>query len=100
MIGPLLISLLLRPDQLPATGWAASLGEVVRHRRFWILVVVSISINICWHFLINWIPTYLKDERGLSDQTGNYLSAVTFLAADAWATWPAAGCRVGWSRTA
>jgi MFS transporter, ACS family, hexuronate transporter len=83
MLGPLLVSLLLRADQLPATGWAASLSDVVRHRKFWILVVVSISINICWHFLINWIPTYLKDERGLNDQTGNYLSAVTFLAADA-----------------
>jgi cyanate permease len=83
MLGPLVISLVLRPDQLPATGWAASLGEVVRHRRFWILVVVSISINICWHFLTNWIPSYLKDERSLNDQTGNYLSAVTFLAADA-----------------
>jgi MFS transporter, ACS family, aldohexuronate transporter len=83
MLGPLLISLVLRPDQVPTTGWAASLSEVVRHRRFWILVVVSISINICWHFLINWIPTYLKDERGLNEQTGNYLSAVTFLAADA-----------------
>jgi cyanate permease len=83
MVGPLLIGLLLRADQLPATGWAASLGEVARRRKFWILVVVSISINICWHFLTNWIPTYLKDERGLNDQTGNYLSAVTFLAADA-----------------
>jgi MFS transporter, ACS family, hexuronate transporter len=83
MLGPLLIGLLLPADQLPATGWAASLSEVVRHRRFWILVVVSISINICWHFLINWIPTYLKDERGLNEHTGNYLSAVTFLAADA-----------------
>jgi MFS transporter, ACS family, hexuronate transporter len=83
MLGPLLISWLLRAQHLPATGWAASLSEVVRHRRFWILVVVSITINVCWHFLINWIPTYLKDERGLNDQNGNYLSAVTFLAADA-----------------
>ena len=46
------------------------------------LVVVSVSINICWHFLVNWIPTYLKDERGLNFQTGNYLSAIPFLAAD------------------
>jgi ACS family hexuronate transporter-like MFS transporter len=47
------------------------------------MVVVSISINICWHFLVNWVPTYLKDERGLRGPTGDYLSAVTFLAADA-----------------
>ena len=31
--------------------------EVVRLRRFWVLVVTSMSsINICWHFLINWLP--------------------------------------------
>jgi ACS family hexuronate transporter-like MFS transporter len=83
MLGPLFISLFFRGAELPTAGWAASLADIVRHRRFWILVVVSISINICWHFLTNWIPTYLKDERGLSDQTGNYLSAVTFLAAGA-----------------
>ena len=45
-------------------------------------MVVSISINICWHFLVNWVPTYLKEERGLAFQTGNFLSAIPFLAAD------------------
>ena len=66
MLGPLLVGLLLPADSAPGTDWAASLGEMVRLRRFWILVVVSVSINICWHFLVNWIPTYLKDERGLT----------------------------------
>ena len=70
-------------DQLKGADWAMSLGEMVRIRRFWVLVVVSISINICWHFLVNWTPTYLKEERGLTFQAGNYLSAIPFLAADA-----------------
>ena len=23
-------------------------------------------INVCWHFLINWLPTYLKEDRGMT----------------------------------
>jgi nitrate/nitrite transporter NarK len=45
--------------------------------------VVSVTINICWHFLVNWIPSYLKQERGLDFRAGNYLSTIPFLAADA-----------------
>ncbi len=45
--------------------------------------MVSVTINICWHFLVNWIPTYLKQERGMEFQAGNYLSTIPFLAADA-----------------
>ena len=52
-------------------------------RRFWVLVVVSISINVCWHFLVSWLPTYLKTDRGMAFVTGSLLSAVPFLAADA-----------------
>ena len=47
------------------------------------MIVVAVTINICWHFLVNWVPTVLKDQRGLTFMTGNYLSAVPFLAADA-----------------
>ena len=82
IFGPLAVSVLLPLDWLKGSDWAASLGEMVRIRRFWVLVVVSVSINICWHFLINWTPTYLKDERGLAFQAGNFLSAIPFLAAD------------------
>jgi ACS family hexuronate transporter-like MFS transporter len=82
MLGTLAVAALLPIKELTGADWATSLGEVVRHRRFWILVVVSVSINICWHFLINWTPTYLKDERGLTFETSSYLSAIPFLAAD------------------
>jgi len=82
MLSPLALAAFLHPHHLQASGWAASLGEVVRLRRFWIIFVVSITINICWHFQVNWIPVYLKKDRHLTDFLGNYLSAVTFLAAD------------------
>jgi ACS family hexuronate transporter-like MFS transporter len=80
MVGPLVVAAVLPHQDLKGAPWAASLGEVVRNRRFWIMVVVSISINVCWHFLVNWIPTYLKKERGLEFATGNVLSTIPFLA--------------------
>jgi ACS family hexuronate transporter-like MFS transporter len=82
IVGPLAVALLLPRHKLDGAEWAASLGEVVRLRRFWVMMVVSISINICWHFLVNWIPTVLKEERGLTYQTGNFVSAIPFLVAD------------------
>ena len=82
ILGPLAVACLLPLEKLKGADWAVSLGEIVRIRRFWVLVVVSVSINICWHVLINWTPTYLKDERGLAFQAGNFLSAIPFLAAD------------------
>jgi ACS family hexuronate transporter-like MFS transporter len=82
MLGPLAVAAFFPMQDLEGAGWAKSLHEIVRLRRFWILVVVSISINICWHFLINWVPTYLKRERLLLPSTAGYLTAATFLAAD------------------
>jgi ACS family hexuronate transporter-like MFS transporter len=66
MHGLLIAALLLPLSALKGADWAESLGTVVRLRRFWILVLVSTSINICWHFLINWLPTYLKEDRELA----------------------------------
>jgi len=69
----------------PAAGSAGAfdrLAEVVRMRRFWILVVVSITINVCWHFLVNWIPGYLRQDRNLSYLSSGLLTALPFLAAD------------------
>jgi len=102
MLGLLVAALALPRGALKGAGWAESLGEVVRLRRFWILVVVSISINICWHFLVNWLPTYFGKDLKLTGFVGpiralldswhikadpkyivsGLLVALTFLAAD------------------
>jgi ACS family hexuronate transporter-like MFS transporter len=66
-----------------STGSFDRLAEVVRMRKFWILVVVSITINVCWHFLVNWIPGYLRQDRNLSYLSSGLLTALPFLAADA-----------------
>ena len=79
MTGLLIVARLLPLNTLGATGWGRSLGEVVRLRRFWIMVVVAISINICWHFLVSWLPKYLNSERKM---TGLVSLFESFLAAD------------------
>ena len=65
-------------------------------------MLVSISINICWHFLVNWLPTYFGEDLKLAAFVGpirdlleslhikadpkyiasGLLVALTFLAAD------------------
>jgi MFS transporter, ACS family, hexuronate transporter len=82
MIGLLLTCRVLPERALKGLDWAEALGVVVRLRRFWVLVVVSISVNVCWHFLINWLPTYLSDDRGMSYLAGGLWSTLPFLAAD------------------
>lgn len=81
MIGLLVVARSLSLERL-GSGWTRSLGEVVRHRRFWVLVVVSGTINVCWHFLVNWLPTYLLTDRAMAYLAGGLWSALPFLAAD------------------
>ena len=83
MVGLLLTALMLPLHALKGLDWAESLGEVVRLRRFWIMVLVSISINVCWHFLVNWVPTFLKEDRKMTYLASGLWTSVPFLAAAA-----------------
>lgn len=83
LFGSLLAALFVPEESLRGNSWAASLGVVVRLRRFWVLVLVSASINVCWHFLLSWMPTYLREDRGMSFLASGLWTAVPFLAADA-----------------
>jgi ACS family hexuronate transporter-like MFS transporter len=83
MVGLLAAARLMPATWLGSGGWGQALGEVVRLRRFWVLAVVSISINVCWHFLVNWLPTYLLSDRGIDLKASLWLNALLFLAADA-----------------
>jgi ACS family hexuronate transporter-like MFS transporter len=44
---------------------AASWREVLRLPRFWGLVVASLCGNTCLYFLMNWLPPYLVQDRGI-----------------------------------
>ena len=82
MVGILLAALVLPLHTLKGADWALSLGEIVRIPKFWALVVASISINVCWHFLVNWLPSFLINDRGMAYLQGGLYSALPFLAAD------------------
>ncbi|MBX6316227.1 MAG: MFS transporter, partial [Isosphaeraceae bacterium] len=82
MVGLLVVARFLPRHTLTGVDWAESLGEIVRLRRFWIMALVSVTINVCWHFLVNWLPAYLQDDRGMAFVVGGMLSAIPFLAAD------------------
>jgi ACS family hexuronate transporter-like MFS transporter len=83
MVGLLLAALTLPRHLLKGGDWAESLGDVVRLRRFWIMVIVSVSINVCWHFLVNWVPTFLKEDRKMTYLASGLWTSVPFLAAAA-----------------
>jgi ACS family hexuronate transporter-like MFS transporter len=41
-----------------------------------------VSINVCWHFLVNWLPSFLINDRGMRYLAGGLFSTLPFLAAD------------------
>jgi ACS family hexuronate transporter-like MFS transporter len=82
MIGLLIAARLLPPEFLEGADWARSLGEVVRQRRFWVIAAVGITINVTWHFLVNWIAIFFQEERKLGLLVGGMVSSLPFLAAD------------------
>jgi ACS family hexuronate transporter-like MFS transporter len=49
---------------------------------FWLLVLISITINPCWYFCCDWIPGYLKEQSGFSFLRAGLLSTFIFLGGD------------------
>ncbi|MGH9719231.1 MAG: MFS transporter [Bryobacteraceae bacterium] len=61
----------------PAAGWAAY-TEILSTREFWRVFAVSCLVNPCLYFNLNWLPTYLVQQRGLDAgrQLGWVLTAI------------------------
>jgi MFS transporter, ACS family, hexuronate transporter len=53
---------LARYDE-PGSAAAGSWTEVLRLPRFWGLIVASFFGNACLYFLMNWLPTFLVQDR-------------------------------------
>lgn len=52
--------------------------RIVTRRSFWLLLVSAIIVNGVNYFLADWIPLYLKTERGFSFAAGNALSIIVY----------------------
>jgi ACS family hexuronate transporter-like MFS transporter len=94
-------SALARSDE-PTTGSAAvPFADVLRDRRFWLLVAVVLGVNTSWHTFRVWLPLYLQKQLGYSEAEMSLTSMYYYLVADAGAWAVGFGTlgltRAGWS---
>jgi ACS family hexuronate transporter-like MFS transporter len=58
----------------------ASREEFVR--RFIVLAVIVVAINLCWHFYRAWLPKMLREEHGYSRGAANLFTSLFYIATD------------------
>lgn len=84
----------IRANDLPAAGLTVAadrtansslkgwLSECLFNRRFWALVPVVIALNITWQLIRAWLPLFLQEGRGASEQLALIFNSMYFAAAD------------------
>jgi ACS family hexuronate transporter-like MFS transporter len=74
------------PSQVPTTRSLKEIWQpfrtILSQPTFWLLVLISITINPCWYFCCDWIPGYLKEQSGFSFLRAGLLSTFIFLGGD------------------
>jgi ACS family hexuronate transporter-like MFS transporter len=51
-------------------------------RRLFVLIVVVVSINLCWHYFRAWLPKFLREFHGYQRHEVNYFIMAYYLATD------------------
>jgi ACS family hexuronate transporter-like MFS transporter len=51
-------------------------------RRFWVLVVLVVTINTAWHFFRAWLPLFLRRQLHYDESTVNWFSTAYYVATD------------------
>jgi MFS transporter, ACS family, hexuronate transporter len=69
------------PDSLAAPEISTrSRGAFLR--RFLVLALVVIAINLCWHFYRAWLPKMLREQHGYGRGVVNYFTLAFYIATD------------------
>ena len=75
----------IRSDQAERGGATAATRpwlSLFRYRQVWALITARFLTDPIWWFLISWLPSYLKNERGFSLALIGVLAWIPFLFAD------------------
>ncbi|MBI5802719.1 MAG: MFS transporter [Verrucomicrobia bacterium] len=61
---------------VPTSEFIGMIGAFCRSRSLWLNSVGQLFTNIGWAFLITWLPTYLKEQKGVEDVAGGRMVTV------------------------
>lgn len=53
---------------------------LIKSRTMWLMCALQYGINIGWVFLVTWLPTYLKDVKGVDPKIGGLMSSLVLVA--------------------
>jgi ACS family hexuronate transporter-like MFS transporter len=73
------------PEQLPQFAKGSkgeSMFDVMFQRRFLVLLICVISINMTWHFFRVWLPLYMRESLWYSKRAVNHFTSAYYIATD------------------
>jgi len=56
------------------------LVPLIKSGTMWLMCALQYGINIGWVFLVTWLPTYLKDVKGVDPKVGGVMSTIVLFA--------------------
>ncbi|MBA2224657.1 MAG: MFS transporter [Thermogemmata sp.] len=68
--------------QLPTAPPPPPFRLILADRRFWVLLVLVVAINVAWHGYRAWLPLYLQEQRNYSEVGMSQLTTAYYLVAD------------------
>ncbi len=57
-------------------------SECRTNRRFWTLIPVVVCINLTWQLIRAWLPKFLQEGRGASEQAALWFNSAYYISAD------------------
>jgi ACS family hexuronate transporter-like MFS transporter len=74
---------LTRPaEDAPGAPEVSTTSRGAFARRFLVLAVVVVAINLCWHFYRAWLPKMLREGHGYGRDSVNYFTSAFYVSTD------------------
>lgn len=69
------------PADAAKAGYAPSIGQLLRHRQSWAIIVARFFIDPVWWLFVSWLPIYLAETFGFDVQKIGLFAWVPFVGA-------------------